>query len=350
MINNYSAYSLGDFVNIVSDIGKRNSAVANTPPVLWFRGQRKYDWDLEPIIFRTIARERLKTEENARLEHFMAKNTHYFGREFTCKSEWLEVMQHHAVKTRMLDWSESAMHSLIFTLECFFKSDTHLDADRKSAMPCMWVFEPQKWNRYVIENIIKDAEIQKTVLDLYDNQSDKSEAQKRIDQMIAGGSSDLEVHSAEHLSWIFNLAQIENTAMEFQNNSKLYLMQENELPFLYFMLYTIYILMKKVSVDKVQPLAVTVPYHSERIRSQKGVFAVFPNYKIEGTVAVAKKMGINLLAMQNMDKINHCLHRIKLYNPHKIAYEMMNQGMNVSWLYPEMPVVSNEIEARKITI
>ena len=190
MINNYSAYSLGDFVNIVSDIGKRNSAVANTPPVLWFRGQRKYDWDLEPIIFRTIARERLKTEENARLEHFMAKNTHYFGREFTCKSEWLEVMQHHAVKTRMLDWSESAMHSLIFTLECFFKSDTHLDADRKSAMPCMWVFEAQKWNRYVIENIIKDAEIQKTVLDLYDNQSDKSEAQKRIDQIIAGGSSD----------------------------------------------------------------------------------------------------------------------------------------------------------------
>lgn len=28
----------------------------------------------------------------------------------------------------------------------------------------------------------------------------------------------------------------------------------------------------------------------------------------------------------------------------------IGQGMNVSWLYPEMPVVSNEIEARKITI
>lgn len=40
----------------------------------------------------------------------------------------------------------------------------------------------------------------------------------------------------------------------------------------------------------------------------------------------------------------------KLFNVDRIAYEMMNQGMNISWIYPEMPVVANEIESRRITV
>ena len=43
--------------------------------------------------------------------------------------EWLEVMQHHQVNTRVLDWSESSIHSLIFAVEAFF--DAGRFADKK---------------------------------------------------------------------------------------------------------------------------------------------------------------------------------------------------------------------------
>ena len=112
----------------------------------------------------------------------------------------------------------------------------------------------------------------------------------------------------------------------------------------------IYLLKEEVSVGEIPPLAVTLPYNSERIRAQKGVFTVFPQYQNETKLQNAAKMGVHLDAMQNMTPINHCLHRIKLFNVDRIAYEMMNQGMNISWIYPEMPVVANEIESRRITV
>lgn len=155
MINNYNAYSFADLINIISAIGDSARKEERVPPVLWFRGHRMYDWDLRPTLFRKIQTTDLKLEENARIENFIAKNNQFFMQTPASEAEWLEVMQHHDVSTRLLDWSESAAHSLIFTLEYFFKPDAHFNIDRINAMPCMWVFEPQKWNKYVIEQVIK---------------------------------------------------------------------------------------------------------------------------------------------------------------------------------------------------
>lgn len=52
--------------------------------------------------------------------------------------------------------------------------------------------------------------------------------------------------------------------------------------------------------------------------------------------------------MEYMYKGNHFLHKIQLCNPDEIAFEIMNAGLNVIWLYPEMPVVANAIESREI--
>ena len=35
-------------------------------------------------------------------------------------------------------------------------------------------------------------------------------------------------------------------------------------------------------------------------------------------------------------------------NPKDIAGELIEHGMNDSWLYPEMPIVSSEIERHKV--
>ena len=55
-------------------------------------------------------------------------------------------------------------------------------------------------------------------------------------------------------------------------------------------------------------------------------------------------------SMENMDIANNCLHKILLCDPDKIAFEVMNAGINIRWLYPEMPVVANAIENRKIIL
>lgn len=59
-------------------------------------------------------------------------------------------------------------------------------------------------------------------------------------------------------------------------------------------------------------------------------------------------MNIHPDAMENMDRGNEFLQKILLCDPEKIAFEVMNAGLNVTWLYPEMPVVANAIEQRKI--
>ena len=96
------------------------------------------------------------------------------------------------------------------------------------------------------------------------------------------------------------------------------------------------------------PLAIVESYHSERIKAQKGAFSVFPYYEEDAAVKAAGKMKIPLDAMEYMYRGNHFLHKIQLCNPDEIAFEIMNAGLNVSWLYPEMPVVANAIESREI--
>lgn len=350
MINEYNAYCLSDFMQIVSDIGRSVGMSPKVPPVLWFRGQRVYTWDLEPSIFRKINnhKEDLKNEENARKEHFIAKNNQFFTQKPEVSSEWLEVMQHHEVKTRLLDWSESAIHSLIFTLECFFDPNDHLDQDRMNAMPCMWVLEPQKWNEYVIQKVIWDNQALDYIERLCIDRDEKIKMKRALGSLRAHLNK-LNIFSAPHLSHIFNFAEIERIAVGFSMRGRKLSEQEFEEIVLYLMLYAIFNMKVEVDPEEIPPLAVNIPYHSERIRAQKGVFTVFPLYKETPMMKCMAAFQVHLDAMQNMKHINQCLHRIKLYNPRKIAYEMMNLGMNISWLYPEIPVVSNEIEARKIT-
>lgn len=59
-----------------------------------------------------------------------------------------------------------------------------------------------------------------------------------------------------------------------------------------------------------------------------------------------RNVDIFLDAMENMGKGNQFLHKIRICNQEEIAFEVMNAGMNSSWLYPEMPVVANTIENR----
>ena len=81
-------------------------------------------------------------------------------------------------------------------------------------------------------------------------------------------------------------------------------------------------------------------YVSNHIKSKK---------KIKYSYIVIKKRA-HLLVEILMKEGNIFLHRIQLNNAENIAYELVNSGLNVSWLYPEMPIVSNAIEKRGVIL
>ena len=117
---------------------------------------------------------------------------------------------------------------------------------------------------------------------------------------------------------------------------------------LFYLLNQVYLTTKTWELEQVMPLAIVESYHSERIRAQKGAFTIFPYYKETSEMTNLEKVGIELDAMENMHNDSGFLHKILICNQDEVAFEIMNAGLNVSWLYPEMPVVANAIENRRI--
>lgn len=359
-IHQYKVYHFQEYVDIITDIGCRRRLTRDMPPVLWSRGHRKQDWNLLPTLLRDVKLNPIggarnaagrAMEEELRKQHYIARNYHFLEKEPQTNVEWFEVMQHHGVKTRMLDWSESTMHSLIFALECFFDREKYRTEDRVNSSPCVWLLEPDKWNMTALKEILNNNLLIDSCIDRLHSASDSAKAviKDRLSQLNVNLDSYLDVDSAKHLKCIFNLSTIIAEQQVMSNQELVYLLREGELHYcLSFILSNIYLPAELKKIDQVLPLAIVESYHSERIKAQKGAFSVFPYYEEDAAVKAAGKMKIPLDAMEYMYKGNHFLHKIQLCNPDEIAFEIMNAGLNVSWLYPEMPVVANAIESREI--
>ena len=61
-----------------------------------------------------------------------------------------------------------------------------------------------------------------------------------------------------------------------------------------------------------------------------------------------RKLGVNLDAIDSNPLAQDCLKKIVINNPKDIAEELLEHGMSDSWLYPEMPIVANEIENHRV--
>ena len=75
---------------------------------------------------------------------------------------------------------------------------------------------------------------------------------------------------------------------------------------------------------------------------------MFPFYEERTYDQYMRNNKINPDAMEYNNMAKDCLYQILIKNPQKVALQMLENGMNDSWLYPEMPVVSSEIENHRI--
>lgn len=110
-------------------------SISKTNDRLWFRGVSNKTHKLAPSIYRNDfspeLEESFQTKFKSRALPFL-KN-----RPVENYWEWLFIMQHHGVPTRLLDWSSSALVALGFAI--MFKSKSEEDA-------AVWCLNPLKLN------------------------------------------------------------------------------------------------------------------------------------------------------------------------------------------------------------
>lgn len=152
--------SLGDFVSCVEslskywrDIARRRSAngaiVGEKFPgelVPWFRGVTDSNYRLEPGLLRDcclaggtkyVSREQIKQLEAYMLWRFKAAGLPFAGLTRSSDIDWLFLMQHHGLPTRLLDWSKNALIALYFAVR---------EHDEKCTEAAVWALDPRRLN------------------------------------------------------------------------------------------------------------------------------------------------------------------------------------------------------------
>ena len=330
------------------------------PGVLWFRGISDIGHSLIPSLLREDVRVERTAEggeysslhyaEDIRTQHYSAKNYHFFQKEPSSRIEWLEVMQHHLMKTRVLDWSESSIHSLLFAIEPFLDDGRYKDQDRRGCVPCVWVLEPGKLNKSIFQYLAGEMQEGGLINKLLEELAlDKADIKKVL--TVMSKMSDIMYHETNgtaHIDYILNLSAINEEILRDRSRMKYLLMHGDVMNPMYYIISRIYSDGYILTERSLPPLAVVHPYHSERIKAQKGVFTVFPFYEENEIDKTIREFGINPDAMENNALAAACLHKIIINNPQDVAYDLLANGTNTSWLYPEMPIVSSEIENHKV--
>ena len=136
--------SLKDYISSVE------SFRGNRKGPIWYRGCGKTAHVLKPSLYRhksSQAIDDLMTLEKKLLARFRERSIPFLSRHMANNWEWLFLMQHYGVPTRLLDWSESPLMALFFAVT----SARHTLGLRGnpvfSSDAAVWLLDPVEWNR-----------------------------------------------------------------------------------------------------------------------------------------------------------------------------------------------------------
>jgi len=111
----------------------------------WFRGIADESYGLEPSIFRHPVEAVI---EKLLLNRFSIRALPFLKSEQNAVSYWdiLFIMQHYGLPTRLLDWSESALVGLAFSV--IYREERH-----KGKNAGLWCLDPIKLNRDFVKSL-----------------------------------------------------------------------------------------------------------------------------------------------------------------------------------------------------
>jgi hypothetical protein len=121
-------------VTSISDFVAKLDANGDPDQVLWFRGHARASWNLQPSVARNSA-DPVEAEWVA-FKRFRQNAARFIQQENPSEWDWMFLMQHYGVKTRLLDWSENPLVALYFAVCEHMDEDGHL-----------WVLLPAELNK-----------------------------------------------------------------------------------------------------------------------------------------------------------------------------------------------------------
>jgi hypothetical protein len=325
--------------------------------MVWFRGHENSEYSLLPTLYRNKTVDFIDENKNynsihyaedMRMQQYYAKNYPFIKDSGKNKTEWLGMAQHFGINTRFFDWSTSAFHSLVFALNQFFDSNE----SRNTAIPCLWILKPQKLNkiiideitcnatkmaRRIIDNLSVSAEEIKSILALFDMLEKNYDQYKKI--FVESNPN----NNWRHLDYIYNPAYFDKLIEAAKTNPRLAFSGHTINP-LFYLLANAYIEGDSMESDILMttPLAIIHPINNERIRSQHGVFTLFP---FPSHRLYTSYNNLDYFKMENNSKIKGTLCKINILFPKKISEELKVLGTHKSWLFYEQDRISQEIES-----
>lgn len=360
MISKFYASTLAEFYGALNDV-KEDFKDNGKELRFQFRGHGHNYYNLIPTLYRgqffqkngnnTYTQMNLK--EDYRYQHFKARAFHYVDSNPVYKSEWQEIYQHHFGHTRLMDWTESARTALSFALEPFIdtRANKELEYKRYHCTPCVWVLNPYELNKkvygYMGEKLPTDIKKSRTMCRSWKDWLPICEEIKNHREIyFDGNKSDLEIKG------VISLCALEDYRKSFGEGFKRAVYTFEFKPF-YYLALRIYSDAVPYSIETydqeiLPPMALLHPYHSNRIRTQRGAFTMFPNYFLEeGVEKKCKNRNRDIRNMEEQDYISGCLKVIYIINPHEIARELMLSGERRSELYPDIQTYADMIETQK---